>query len=199
MTAQLDSPDYSSKADCRRYFKYVRGSLELAQLSQQLCARLERWPTLQTARTILAYWAMADEIDLSSLVNRWPEKIWGLPRTLPQRQMAWHTYHPGDALYCSQWGVLEPDSHRPVIPLESVDVMLVPAIACDRQGTRLGYGGGFYDRCLAAPHLSGALAVGIIPHACWSAAVLPCDAWDVRLGAIATERDIWVREPELVE
>ncbi|MEM9568096.1 MAG: 5-formyltetrahydrofolate cyclo-ligase [Cyanobacteria bacterium P01_E01_bin.34] len=194
MTTQLDPPDYSSKADCRRYYKYVRGSLKRGQLSQQLCERLERWPTLQAARTILAYWAMADEIDLISLMNHWPEKNWGLPRTLPQRRMAWHLYHPGDALYRSKWGVLEPESHRPAIPLESIDIVLVPAIACDRQGTRLGYGGGFYDRCLAAPQLRGALTVGIIPHACWSAAVLPRDPWDVRLGAIATEREIWLQD-----
>ncbi len=142
---------------------------------------------------------MADEIDLSSLIQFCPDKVWGLPRTLPQHQMVWHVYQPGDTLHMSRWGVLEPNADRPSISLESVDTVLVPAIACDREGTRLGYGGGFYDRCLASPSLGGALTVGIVPHVCWSRTPLPRELWDVRLGAIATEQGIWVQDARLDE
>ncbi|MGK7912851.1 MAG: 5-formyltetrahydrofolate cyclo-ligase [Synechococcus sp.] len=197
--SQLDLPDYSSKVDCRRYFKQVRRSIDREEISRQICDRLRRWPLLQTARTILAYWAMLDEIDLSPLMRSWPDKTWGLPRTLPQYQMDWHVYQLGDTLQRAQWGVLEPDSNCPSIALELVDIVLVPAIACDRQGTRLGYGGGFYDRCLASPHLQNALTVGVIPAACWSETQLPYESWDVHLGAIVTEDDIWVQEPGLAE
>ena len=197
MTSYLDPPDWLSKADCRRYFKNLRRSLELADLSQRLCDRLSQWSTLQAASTILAYWATPDEVNLSSLISRWPDKTWGLPRTLPQQQMAWHAYRPDDPLQRSKWGIYEPAPNSPSVALESVDVVLVPAIACDCRGMRLGYGAGFYDRCLAQPSLQRALTVGIVPHACWSIAELPCDPWDIPLSAIATEREIWMGESEL--
>ena len=192
MNSHLDTPDYSSKEDCRRHFKHLRSTLDLAAASRDLCDRLCNWPVLQQASTILTYRATASELDLAPLVDRWPHKTWGLPRTLPDKALAWHRYDRDRPLHLSKWGILEPDANSPSVALETVDVVLVPAIACDRRGMRLGHGAGFYDRCLAQPSLSSAMTVGIVPDACWSIDELPCDPWDIPLAAIATERKIWV-------
>ncbi|NJK72370.1 MAG: 5-formyltetrahydrofolate cyclo-ligase, partial [Synechococcaceae cyanobacterium SM2_3_60] len=66
------------------------------------------------------------------------------------------------------------------------DLVLVPAIAIDHHGTRLGFGGGYYDRYLATLPES-VLRIGIVPMACLSAQPLPRDPWDVPLHGYVTE------------
>ena len=166
--------------------------MDRSALSQAICDRLQQWEVLQEAQTVLAYCATPTEIDLGALVNRSPHKRWGLPRTLPGKQLAWHLHTQAAPLQRSAMGILEPLPDSPLVDLETVDVMLVPAIACDRQGMRLGYGAGFYDRCLALPSLRNCIAVGVVPSACCSTADLPRDPWDVPLSAVVTERDIWL-------
>jgi 5-formyltetrahydrofolate cyclo-ligase len=67
--------------------------------------------------------------------------------------------------------------------LANIDLILIPAVACDRQGYRLGYGGGFYDRWLPS---STGFKAGIIFDEFYLDA-LPHDIWDVRLEAIVSE------------
>ncbi|MGK7907350.1 MAG: 5-formyltetrahydrofolate cyclo-ligase [Synechococcus sp.] len=193
MTAIPLSQDGTSKETYRRYYCHLRSTLDLVALSQSICDRLKQWPPLKQAETILSYYATDREINLLSLFSHWPQKTWGLPRTLPGGELAWHRYEPEGELKRSRLGILEPFPHSPTIDLETVDAILVPAIACDRQGIRLGYGGGYYDRCLGQPRLQHALTVGVVPFACWSLSALPRDPWDIPLAAIATEREIGLR------
>lgn len=69
------------------------------------------------------------------------------------------------------FGLLEPRPHCPMVPREQIDFILVPCLSCDRQGYRLGQGGGYYDRYLAKGPFQGAvlcrgqLLCTEIPHA----------------------------------
>ncbi len=66
---------------------------------------------------------------------------------------------PGDAMGRAVWGIAEPKADKPEL---EPDVLLVPLLAFDRRGWRLGYGGGFYDRTLAALRARKAIAaVGV--------------------------------------
>ena len=85
------------------------------------------------------------------------------------------------------FGILEPCHNLPIMDLQNIDLILIPAVACDRQGYRLGYGGGFYDRWL--PNSTG-LKVGIIFEQFYLDE-LPRDIWDVPLDAIVTESLIY--------
>lgn len=86
-----------------------------------------------------------------------------------------------------RYGILEPpaDSCRP--PESFVpDVIVVPAVAFDRQGTRLGFGGGYYDRLLALPMARRACLIGIA-HDFQLVAALPADPWDKPVDMVVTE------------
>ena len=85
------------------------------------------------------------------------------------------------------FGILEPHHDLPLINLENIDLILIPAIACDRQGYRLGYGGGFYDRWL--PNSSG-IKAGIIFDEFYLDEI-PKDIWDVQLDVIITNQSMY--------
>lgn len=71
-----------------------------------------------------------------------------LPRVVAKGQpLEFRQWAPGDAMDAGVWGIAEPKADRAVL---EPDILLVPLLAIDREGWRLGYGGGFYDRTLAA-------------------------------------------------
>ncbi|HGO5824068.1 TPA: 5-formyltetrahydrofolate cyclo-ligase [Mannheimia haemolytica] len=70
---------------------------------------------------------------------------------------------------------------RNIIPLQELEMIFTPLVACDNAGNRLGMGGGFYDRTLAqAPHL---ISVGLA-HECQQVEQLPIESWDMPLDHI---------------
>ncbi len=78
---------------------------------------------------------------------------------------------------------------NPIIKPENVDLILIPAVACDYNGYRLGYGGGFYDRLLNSPQWQSIPTVGIIFEFALLSQ-LPCEPWDQKLKTICTEKQI---------
>jgi 5-formyltetrahydrofolate cyclo-ligase len=92
-----------------------------------------------------------------------------------------HLVPDGEILRPGAFGIREPLDHWPRV---TPDILLVPLLAYDDQGYRLGYGGGYYDRTLAM--FAGARAIGIA-YARQRMDILPRDAHDCRLNAILTE------------
>lgn len=73
--------------------------------------------------------------------------ICALPVIQPDSKvLAFHAYAPGDMLSAGPYGIMQPTHHKPVTPT----IVIVPLLAFDRSGNRLGQGGGFYDATLAA-------------------------------------------------
>lgn len=180
----------AEKARLRQHFRQVRQGLERSLIEQKIVAHLASHPQLLAARTILAYAAFGSEVDLGSLFALFPEKRWGIPRCLPQRQLGWHRYHPAE-LVPNRWGLPEPSPTSEVIDPAEAELILVPALACDRWGRRLGYGGGYYDRFLASLPDPGVPKWGIVPQACLLRQPLPQDPWDQRLDGIQTEEGFY--------
>lgn len=132
---------------------------------------------------VAGYWPMGDEVDIRPLLAALAERghPLALPVTPPRGQpLLFRRWQPGDALRPGPLGTSYPAGGEEVRP----DWLLVPLVAFDRAGRRLGYGGGYYDRTLAA--LPGAVAVGCA-HSVQEMPEVPAGPDDVRLPWVATE------------
>ncbi|NJL00019.1 MAG: 5-formyltetrahydrofolate cyclo-ligase [Spirulinaceae cyanobacterium RM2_2_10] len=152
--------------------------------SDRLCQNLRALPPFQQAETVLAYVSHRQEPDLSPL---WQdlEKRWGLPRCVG-RELYWHRWWRDRPLQPGAYGILEPEADAPLIDANEVDLILVPAVAGDRQGYRLGYGGGFYDRMLQLPEWFAVPTIGILFHSALQDS-LPVEPWDRPLTGFCSE------------
>ncbi|NJN74837.1 MAG: 5-formyltetrahydrofolate cyclo-ligase [Limnothrix sp. RL_2_0] len=177
-----------SKSVLRQYFLSKRRSLSMVDWrtqSQKICDQLQQHKLFTESHTVLSYLSYRNEPDLAALFE--VEKSWGLPRCVGKK-LAWHGYQKGDHLISGKYGLTEPHPDLPLINLDEIDLILVPAVACSKNGDRLGYGGGFYDRFLDSLN-HPVTTVGIIFDYCL-AAELPRDPWDKPLNYICTENEI---------
>ncbi len=138
---------------------------------------------------VAAYWPMGSEIDPRPLMDKLAKA--GNPICLPvvvgpDTGLIFRRWSPGDPLVPAGFGIKEPEPSAPeMLP----DLFLVPMLAFDRRGYRLGYGGGFYDRTLQAARAERqVLAVGIA-LAEQEMPEVPADAHDQQLDMIVTDRD----------
>ncbi len=133
-------------------------------------------PLLTGATCIASYAAQGAELD-----PRWIAASLAFPRVAGEL-LTFHLCRP-DALRPGHRGIPEPAS---TAPLASPDIVLVPLVAAAPDGTRLGQGGGFYDRALSAMRRDRPIiAIGLA----WDMQILPAlprDPWDERLDWIAT-------------
>jgi 5-formyltetrahydrofolate cyclo-ligase len=148
----MDEIISQQKSQLRKQCRAVRkslGSEKRAQASLSICECIERWTVFQQSHTILTYMPIKSELDLTPLLERHPHKRWGLPRILPEEdnRMVFHVFDPR-RLVPHPFGMAEPAPDCPVIAPEEIELALVPGLAFDRAGFRLGYGGGYYDRFL---------------------------------------------------
>lgn len=103
---------------------------------------------LPSGAAVSAYSAMGSEIDPLPLVHQLAEKGYQicLPVIPPLgNPLLFRGWRPGESLVARTWGIREPKDDAPLI---EPDLLLVPLLAFDRHGVRLGYGGGYYDRTL---------------------------------------------------
>jgi 5-formyltetrahydrofolate cyclo-ligase len=155
--------------------------------SAAACARLESFDRYQSAASVVAYVAHENEISAAPLfpaIVQSDRRLY-LPRTVPGRPLS--RWRPGDPLVVGEGGVQEPIAGT-AEQSETPAVVLLPVVAWDNRGTRIGRGGGFYDRLLA--ELSeGFVRIGLA-YEFQECPELPRDPWDVPLHYVITERRI---------
>ena len=144
-----------AKAALRRRLAAARSRLtdaERAAAGRRLRDTVLDLPEAQMAGTVAAYYSAGTEPDTRGLVYAlWKRGSYVLlPLLLPDGDLDWASYEGPDSLAAGPRGLLEP-TERPRGPaaVSSADLVIVPALAVDRRGYRLGRGGGSYDRALA--------------------------------------------------
>jgi 5-formyltetrahydrofolate cyclo-ligase len=133
-----------------------------SQLAAALAERAVGFLTHSPGAIVSAYASMPDELDTGPLLEALHEG--GFRVCLPVMQgrgkpLVFRGWTPGDAMNVVAWGIREPTAEKPLLEPQ---VLLVPLLAFDRHGWRLGYGGGFYDRTLRKVRAEGSpVAAGI--------------------------------------
>lgn len=183
-----------SKAELRSAALQARRDFARS-LAPEVRAELERklaelvLPHLIGARVIAAYHPLKDEISPYPILERLgPGQEAALPWfTDRDARMIWRR---APAVEPSPWGVLQPGADAPAL---APDLVLVPLVLADRDGTRIGHGKGHYDRALAHLREGGlpVTTIGLAWEAQISEAPLEPDPWDQPLDAIATPKE-WI-------
>lgn len=187
------APIPATKADLRRAVAARRDALaapERARLAAALAGRVQALPQYAQARSVLATVAIGSEFDMRALLEQAlaAGKALVLPRIAraPRRLELRRVADLARDLIAGVWDIPEPDPERcPEVALADVDFALVPALAADRAGYRLGYGGGYFDRLLATrtrtPYTVTALpAAFVLDH-------VPREAFDVPVDRVVDE------------
>lgn len=162
---------------------------EWEQKSNHICENLTNLSVYKKAQTILAYFCYLKEPNLQFLFSTEELKKWGFPRC-ENNQLIWHLWQPEDKLIKNIYGINEPLADSTLINPVEVDLILVPAIACDVDGFRLGYGGGYYDRLLNLPQWQNIPTIGIVFDFAYLPK-LPREKWDQKLTYICTESQVY--------
>jgi 5-formyltetrahydrofolate cyclo-ligase len=192
MSDSTASAEADRKAALRRAATLARSRAAAAAPGAAEAARARALAGLAVpdGARVSAYWPMRDELDPRPLLLALAAR--GHPLCLPVvarmgQALAFRAWAPGDPLVEARFGTQVPaETAQTVEP----QVLLVPLLAFDRQGYRLGYGGGFYDRTLERLRAAGpVLAVGLA-YAGQEAADLPVEPFDQRLDALVTEREL---------
>jgi 5,10-methenyltetrahydrofolate synthetase len=183
-----------SKARLRREMIARRDAIapaELSRIAAKLTENLTAMPEYTGARSVLATMSIGSEWSTRGFIERARAdgKTVVLPRvTAPPRHLELHAVADFDRdLVPGVWDIPEPDPARcRKVEFSSVDFALVPALALDRAGYRLGYGAGYFDRLLAGRR-QRPFCVAALPAA-FVVADLPHEAHDVAVDRVVDER-----------
>ncbi len=164
---------------------------EKKELSDRLCKNICSLDLFKEADAVLSFFPLSSETDVSG-VN---EEVLRLGKTLllPKcvkgtREMNFHAVKSFDDLERGSFSVMEPKGDCPIFtPSKEVKALcIVPALAYDGDGYRLGYGGGFYDRYLSRHCVK---TVGAVYHI-FLTDNLPRDRYDIAVDTVVTDREI---------
>ncbi|ATM03790.1 TPA: 5-formyltetrahydrofolate cyclo-ligase [Raoultella planticola] len=166
-----------------------------AQFARQGADRVMAYPPVAQAQTVALFLSFDGELDTRPLIDR----LWRagkqvyLPVLHPfsPGNLLFLRYHPRSELVTNRLKIDEPKLDvRDVLPLGRLDVLMVPLVAFDTAGQRLGMGGGFYDRTLQNWQDYSLQPVGYA-HDCQQVDALPTEHWDIPLPAVITPSALW--------
>jgi 5-formyltetrahydrofolate cyclo-ligase len=186
-----------AKRDIRRRVLAAREALtadEQAAAAGAVAARVLALPELGRARTIMAFASFGSELSTDPLIDGLDARgiTVGLPR-IDGVELEVRSFRPGDPTTTTSFGAREPADGDPIAP-ETIDAVITPAVAFDRRGRRIGYGGGFYDRFLLRTR-DDAVRIGVGADLQVLDEELPAGSFDLRVHVIVTPTETIRCEP----
>ncbi len=191
LSNRMKSTQQMLRNQLRQQIRKTRANLTALQqqqaedsITQQALALIEA----QNAQHIALYVSFDGEISTEKLIKTlWAQdKHVYLPVLHPfnPNHLLFLRYLPDTPMLKNKFGILEPKLNvQNVLPLDELDILFTPLVAFDKQGNRLGMGGGFYDRTLQNWQNVSFIPVGLA-HQCQQVEQLPTEAWDVPLHRI---------------
>ncbi len=157
----MKSEELGTKRILRQSIRTIKASYsraELEALSLSLLQRLEQHPRFVEARTVLLYHSLSDEVDTHAFIDRWCSQKEIILPTVVGDDLELHHYTGSNCLRLGSYGIMEPSGEL-FTDLDRITLAVIPGMAFDQQGNRLGRGKGYYDRLL--PRLSRAYKLGL--------------------------------------
>lgn len=184
-------PLAQQKARLRQELRRKRRQQDQTRLlcdSAAICDRLLSLPELQQARTVFCYVSYGGEVETHRLIERLlaQRKTVVVPRCKPEGKMDCVPIVKLSDLVPGVMNIPEPRADVPCVPAETVDFAVVPAVACGRDGSRLGQGGGYYDRFLAR----GSCGFAAVCQADFLLPAVPCEPHDRKMRIIVTPQQV---------
>lgn len=191
LSNRMKSTQQTLRNQLRQQIRKTRANLTALQqqqaensITQQALALIEE----RNAQHIALYVSFDGEISTDKLIKTlWAQdKHVYLPVLHPfnPNHLLFLRYLPDTPMLKNKFGIWEPKLNvQNVLPLDELDILFTPLVAFDKQGNRLGMGGGFYDRTLQNWQNSSFIPVGLA-HQCQQVEQLPTEAWDVPLHRI---------------
>lgn len=191
LSNRMKSIQQTLRNQLRQQIRKTRANLTALQqqqaedsITQQALALIEE----RNAQHIALYLSFDGEISTEKLIKTlWAQgKQVYLPVLHPfnPNHLLFLRYLPDTPMLKNKFGIWEPKFNvQNVLPLDELDILFTPLVAFDKQGNRLGMGGGFYDRTLQNWQNSSFIPVGLA-HQCQQVEQLPTEAWDVPLHQI---------------
>lgn len=181
----------AQKAELRKQLRRIRREQDREALerdSAALCERLLALPELQSAQTVFCYVSYGGEVETHRLIEKLLDqgKTVLVPRCKVQGEMDCIPITSLAELQPSVRGILEPAAEVPGVPASLIEFAVVPAVACGADGSRLGQGGGYYDRFL--DRTDCAFAAVCLERFLFP--VLPCEAHDRSMKMIVTQHRV---------
>ncbi|EAU72232.1 hypothetical protein BL107_15530 [Synechococcus sp. BL107] len=173
------------KASLRRHYRQLRRTIPTAH--EAICGAALSFVRRTTKETSVVglYWPLDNEVDLRPLRTQLPNPV-ALPQADGKGCLRYGRWS-GQVLKKDGCGIPAPTNSSNLRP-EEISLLLVPALAVDSSGIRLGYGGGYYDRLRSDPLWADVPAWVVLPSQCVQFSPLPRDSWDVPFNGWITEQ-----------
>lgn len=158
---------------------------EIAKKSKTIQEFVIKSKEFESAKVVGTYYALGSEVTTELIIKR--ATILGKKIALPrveEDKITFYELSSTKSLIRGRFGILEP---QPYEQMNDIDILIVPGIAFDKKGNRLGYGMGFYDRLLSCKRT---FSIGLA-YSFQLLENLPHDKYDKRLNAIASEDGIY--------
>jgi len=160
---------------------------ERLKKDKKIKTRFLQLEEFKKAERIFFYASYRAEVDTFIIISealRMNKKV-ALPKVYPkEKDMKFYWIRDVQELSPGYWGIPEPDPVEEAYP-ENADLIVIPAIAFDKRGYRLGYGGGYYDRFLKKVR-KDAILIGLAYEE-QILDIVPKDEWDIPVSLIVTE------------
>ncbi len=171
----------------RRVLHAERGAAAAEAVQRHVLDCLERRIGLPAGAVVAGYWTRGDELDVRPLLAALDGAGYccALPvAAAPDAVLVFRRWRTGDVLTAGRFGIMEPGADAEAV---TPDLVIVPLLAFDRAGYRLGYGAGYYDRTLGALRGAGPVVAVGVGFAAQGVDAVPHDAADERLDWVVTE------------